>query len=108
MTVLLSISGSLTCCALDMAGNASYKSVENCSKWKDDNVTKWSPGSPGGEEKEGDRWNVLFKSFIYWLSQFGAEASNRAGNNSGEETVTAGWYNGISAVSEVREIHLTG
>lgn len=42
------------------------------------------------EEKEADRWNVLFKSFIYWLSQFGAEASNSAGNNSGEETVTAG------------------
>ena len=43
------------------------------------------------EEKKADRWNVLFKSLIYWLSQFGAEASNRAGNNSGEETpVTAG------------------
>lgn len=54
------------------------------------------------------RWTVLFKSFIYWLSQFGAEASDRAGNNSEEETVTAGWYNGISAVSEVQEIYLTG
>lgn len=42
----------------------------------------------GREEKEADRWNVLFKSFIYWLSQFGAEASTTAGNNSGEETVT--------------------
>lgn len=43
-----------------------------------------------GEEKESDRWNVLFKSFIYWLSQFDAEASSRAGNDSGEETVAAG------------------
>lgn len=82
--------------------------MRNCSKWKAYNVTKWGPGSLGGEEKEADRWNVLFNSFIYWLSQFGAEASSRAGNDSGEETVTAGWYNGISAVSEVQQIHLTG
>lgn len=41
------------------------------------------------EEKEADRRNILFKSLIYWLSQFGAEASNRLVNNSVEETMAA-------------------
>lgn len=45
---------------------------------------------------------ALFKSFIYWLSQFGAEAGSRAGNNSGGETEAAGWCNRISAVREVQ------
>lgn len=26
--------------------------------------------------KDADRWNVLFKSSIYWLSQFDAEESS--------------------------------
>lgn len=43
---------------------------------RDYDATEWSWGTQGGAE----RWDALFKSFIYWLSQFGAEAVDSACN----------------------------